>query len=431
MNLLIVDDEPAIILIIRKAINWEYTEIDRVFSANNISRAKDIFNEHTIDILLCDIEMSQENGLDLLRWVNGQPGITEKLLLTSHKNFDYAQSAISLDVSEYILKPVSYKQLQEILKAAGQRVRERRRKKHLELYGEYVENQKNPIQSFFELLIREDVFSVPGQIEEVIGKQQLPISPQSVYTLVYFSGTDRRYIEDLGRRSYFYLQNIAAELCPEASTVSVEKDILFIMSNQLTEGRLQAVCRNYMQKIQEILKYNISAYIARGVDLVSFSKTTDELICMSQYYHSLPQEIFYHEDYDLMEPVPMSILPSAAAVSSSDTTAVASVKKYIWDHLGESITREQLSGLAHLNKDYLNRLFKRYTGYSIIQYIQLCRIDRAKRLLSEGQKSITEVSIECGFNSPAHFTKIFLRLTGVSPKQYMAETAGKKKQDAT
>ena len=111
--------------------------------------------------------------------------------------------------------------------------------------------------------------------------------------------------------------------------------------------------------------------------------------------------------------------------------AVASVKKYIWDHLGESITREQLSGLAHLNKDYLNRLFKRYTGYSIIQYIQLCRIDRAKRLLSEGQKSITEVSIECGFNSPAYFTKIFLRLTGVSPKQYMAETAGKKKQDAT
>ena len=67
MNLLIVDDEPAIILIIRKAIDWEYTEIDRVFSANNISRAKDIFNEHTIDILLCDIEMSQENGLDLLR----------------------------------------------------------------------------------------------------------------------------------------------------------------------------------------------------------------------------------------------------------------------------------------------------------------------------------------------------------------------------
>lgn len=69
MNLLLVDDEITIIQILLKAIDWEALGIREVYTAYNAMEAKKIIEANEIRIMICDIEMPQESGLDLIRWI--------------------------------------------------------------------------------------------------------------------------------------------------------------------------------------------------------------------------------------------------------------------------------------------------------------------------------------------------------------------------
>lgn len=61
MNLLLVDDEVYVVRTLQKKIDWERQGVDRVFTAFNVERAKEIFLQEKIDILLTDIEMPRES----------------------------------------------------------------------------------------------------------------------------------------------------------------------------------------------------------------------------------------------------------------------------------------------------------------------------------------------------------------------------------
>ena len=67
MNLLIVDDEVYVVRAIRSRIDWNSLGIDEVFVAFNARKAKDVLRENKIDIIVTDIEMPQENGLELMQ----------------------------------------------------------------------------------------------------------------------------------------------------------------------------------------------------------------------------------------------------------------------------------------------------------------------------------------------------------------------------
>lgn len=90
---------------------------------------------------------------------------------------------------------------------------------------------------------------------------------------------------------------------------------------------------------------------------------------------------------------------------------------YIQDHLAEDISLEAIATEIGMSRYYFCRLFKQSTGVSPHQYVIQCRIDRAKELLLQGQKSIADVALQVGFTSQSHFTKHFKRIVGVTPKQ--------------
>ncbi|MGO4376303.1 response regulator [Paenibacillus sp. MCAF20] len=68
-QLLIVDDELIAVEGLKSGVRWEEIGISRLFTAFSPSQAKEIFQANQVDILLCDIEMPQETGLELLEWV--------------------------------------------------------------------------------------------------------------------------------------------------------------------------------------------------------------------------------------------------------------------------------------------------------------------------------------------------------------------------
>ncbi len=70
MNLLIVDDEVIAINAIMNTIDWDMLPLDQILTANSFQQAVQVFAEKPVDIVLCDIEMPQGNGLELIEWIN-------------------------------------------------------------------------------------------------------------------------------------------------------------------------------------------------------------------------------------------------------------------------------------------------------------------------------------------------------------------------
>lgn len=145
MNILIVDDQIYVVAGIRKEICWEKLGIQEVFTAYSAQEARMVFEQHRIDIMLCDIEMPGESGLDLFAWVNGQGFDTACIFLTAHADFGYAQTALTLGSFDYILQPARYEEIENsILRAKGQ-IYERRKEKHFYDYGVQMYEERHRI----------------------------------------------------------------------------------------------------------------------------------------------------------------------------------------------------------------------------------------------------------------------------------------------
>ena len=91
---------------------------------------------------------------------------------------------------------------------------------------------------------------------------------------------------------------------------------------------------------------------------------------------------------------------------------------YIYDHLNERITVQDLALYTGLNVSYLSTLFKQETGSSVSGYIRKKKIDTACNILKYSDYSCGEVSAALAFSSQSHFIKVFRELTGYTPNDY-------------
>lgn len=73
---------------------------------------------------------------------------------------------------------------------------------------------------------------------------------------------------------------------------------------------------------------------------------------------------------------------------------------------------------ARASKFHLCRLFRSETGHTVISYLQHLRIDKARRLLLDGDRKIITIALETGFGDLAHFNRTFRRIAGMSPTQF-------------
>jgi AraC family transcriptional regulator len=91
---------------------------------------------------------------------------------------------------------------------------------------------------------------------------------------------------------------------------------------------------------------------------------------------------------------------------------------YIHTYLDRNLTLTDIANTTGISKYYFCRLFKQATGSSVYQYLLQQRVLRAKELLRQQCLPIAEIALQCGFANQTHFTKIFRRLIGITPKTY-------------
>ena len=115
---MIVDDDNHDIQKVKTIIDSTDIPVDELYTANYISQDKEILSNKEIDILLCDIEMPQGTGSELLEWGKDRSQDTVSVLLTCHSDFKYARQALRLGCIDYLLKPVDPEELNSVLKKA-------------------------------------------------------------------------------------------------------------------------------------------------------------------------------------------------------------------------------------------------------------------------------------------------------------------------
>ena len=91
---------------------------------------------------------------------------------------------------------------------------------------------------------------------------------------------------------------------------------------------------------------------------------------------------------------------------------------YMRNHYSEKIYISDLADLANMNEQYYCRFFKKAIGKTPIEYLNELRIQRSMRLLQSSQKSVLEISLECGFNNLGNYMRTFKKVTGTTPLQY-------------
>jgi len=135
-TILVVDDENLTRRALIQGIRWEELGIDRVLEAGSSAQAKELFKTEKIDIVLADIEMPGESGLELVKWIKENVDwVLPCAFLTCHASFDYAREAVHLGSFDYMLKPVDFKEVEELILRMTNRSRIMQEHKRMDEYG--------------------------------------------------------------------------------------------------------------------------------------------------------------------------------------------------------------------------------------------------------------------------------------------------------
>jgi AraC-like DNA-binding protein/ligand-binding sensor protein len=116
----------------------------------------------------------------------------------------------------------------------------------------------------------------------------------------------------------------------------------------------------------------------------------------------------------------LSILSNQVAIENSATepAAVARAKHFIAQNQDNAICLASVAKAVNTSTFYFCKLFKRTTGLTFTDYLARVRIERAKKLLLDPSRRVSEVAYDVGFQSLPHFNRVFRRVAGESPTNY-------------
>ncbi|MBM6803166.1 helix-turn-helix transcriptional regulator, partial [Mediterraneibacter glycyrrhizinilyticus] len=96
---------------------------------------------------------------------------------------------------------------------------------------------------------------------------------------------------------------------------------------------------------------------------------------------------------------------------------ITTVKNYIYHHYGEKeLGPEKLAALVYLSPGYLSAIFKEETGVTLNRFVREVRMNKAKELLENTNKKISQIAKEVGFSNSSYFCRSFREFFGASPE---------------
>ncbi len=105
----------------------------------------------------------------------------------------------------------------------------------------------------------------------------------------------------------------------------------------------------------------------------------------------------------------------------SSDVVMKEITDYINQHYNEDLKSEKLAEMAGYSKYHFTKVFKDFTGKTVVEYINQLRLNKSIDLLLNFDLTISEIAFELGYDNVSYFIKRFKTMTGKSPSQYKKE----------
>lgn len=226
----------------------------------------------------------------------------------------------------------------------------------------------------------------------------------------------------------FYIIGGDGQFLIEDERFPVRTDQLVIVNPNIIHTELSYEARplEYLVLGIEGLEISIPGTNEGRYCIYSFSSSSTVLNCMKSILREMQDREPEHQTVCqaymdiLMVQLMRSTNVSMTHVfgNASSNRQCASARHYIEHHFKEKLTLDMLAAEVNVNKYYLAHAFKEEYGVSPINYLIACRIRDGKRLLSETDLSLSQISTILGFSSPSYFSQSFRKAEGISPMEY-------------
>ena len=402
----LVEDEIVVREGIRNDIPWEQTPYSLAGEAPDGETALAMIHDVKPDIIITDIRMPFMDGLTLSRIVKKSLPWIKIIILSGHDEFEYAREAISIGVEEYLLKPVSSRDMLKTLdKIAGHINKEKENLQN-------IENLKAQVRSSADML-RDKWLSdfINGRISPAEAIEQ-----------------GRELNIDLLARSWIAALKAAEGGEHDLSEFpEINGDMFLIRLRYAEEKDIDAIIREYTKTLDNNFD-EMTAYFILGEIVVAASKIVEELD------GSLKEIV----PFSLEKGVIRSMIASRSAFIEKLAALLTAVIEYRNAHIKgrfrkvvvkarEYINRHFASGNISLystasyvgiSPNHLSAVFAHETGEKFIEYLTRIRLEKAMQLLQNTAMKSADIAFETGFNDPHYFSHIFKKNVGVSPREY-------------
>ena len=453
-QVLIADDELAVIQSLKESIKWEEFGLQLAGTAMNGYEAIGIAESKAIDIAILDIRMPGVNGLELCGILKKKNTEIQIIIISGYAEFEYAQKAINFGVLGYCLKPLEYSEISRYL---------------LKAVHNLSKDNKTGYEDILELLENDDLETV-NYILKRYGFQtdKHYVAASSGDSPVSLSSGDGIVIW-LGRGLWGYILKYNFFAQHEKEFILSEENYGLGYMNELIKNRdifqtlehcsamayqyfVNPKCKIYthlgqgkanvwLDEIQKYISKNkwdiicaklielknryLSDFTVRSSLKLCNMIYTSELFrndTEDYYVYGLKQLVMeYGSLSQMIDEICESIYNirnNVECEAAFSNTSFLKLIKYVDQNYKENITLTSVAQALNINPNYLSQLFKKEAGINFVHYITQKRLEDAKKLLTSTNKTVTDIAVEVGFNDYFYFLKTFKKVIGVTPSQY-------------
>lgn len=420
---LIVDDEALFREYLRKAVDWAEQGFEIIGEAKNGLQALELAGSKAPDVLFVDIDMPHMDGLHLIDTLQERGSDIFFVLITGYGDFAYAQRAIKLGVSDYLLKPFTQEELLFCLLKIRGKIRQRQvdasEKKaaallaqtHLLqqlLLGEYIGDEAALLTSF--------------------QQYALPFSPTRPVLAAAIRYHDPGEIWSGPQDSsvlVFALRNMLDEIIsPEGdiALLRMEKDLLALL---IEPG--QQVLGNAIDELRTLCSAHLHVHIQAGISgphqgIAGYGEAWREALAAlrsQEQDFDAAVEAGFPSFLGRERPAYLRLLePGTPQKASWSHLLVVRALRHMTGHYMDDLNAEKIAAQLFVSASYLRKAFAKELGASIMQVLLDIRMSQACVLLSKSYLSIASVAEMTGYNDPAYFSRVFRRYYDMTPSSF-------------
>ena len=285
LTILLVDDDQLLTNKTKNSLNWEQLGIGMVFTANNIHEAKGILKVYKVDILLCDVDMPMGSGLELVEWIREERKDMKCIFLSSYANFTYAQKALRLGSVNYLLKPISNKDLEAELKTVCDELL----KEHTNLNSQEKKRREEVWRKVLVQALSDGVGTSNTRSLSDTQYSELYPSVQPI-TLVLAgildNSDERQKVKDISLYNYCMRtvsEKYLRELDLDVIVSYKDTEWLIVLKNFVDYDRLEEQLSKMQQELNEQTAHSYCFYITTGRPYASIAKAIRIISDMREY----------------------------------------------------------------------------------------------------------------------------------------------------